>query len=351
MHNLKNTTRCPCAGSSRHGMRCRSPVAAVQQAAAAGPAAGGSRCGRGAAAVLALTLEYAAQLRGVREVEVRARVSGILLEAPVPGRRARQGRTTCCSGSTPLRSARRWRARARSSACSRRICSRRAASAIASCRCTTRSSRACAIATPRIAAFESAHGRGRRRAGGAAHAPSSIFRTRMCARRSAGLTSREVRSEGSLVTAGGDSSLLTLYRSGGSAVRRVLACPKPRRERSCARRTMAASAGKVAVRVTDAQGTTLGDNARDRVHLAARRRRDGHGRRARGARQHERTLLPGQVVRARIEGVSARGLARDSEARRHARRAGRVRLGHRRRATRSRRAPCSSARRRATTSR
>src|SRR5215471_15929375 len=29
---------------------------------------------------LALALEYAAQLRGVREVEVRARVSGILLE-------------------------------------------------------------------------------------------------------------------------------------------------------------------------------------------------------------------------------------------------------------------------------
>ena len=36
---------------------------------------------------LALTLEHAAQLRGVREVEVRARVSGILLEAAVSGRR------------------------------------------------------------------------------------------------------------------------------------------------------------------------------------------------------------------------------------------------------------------------
>ena len=145
----------------------------------------------------------------------------------------------------------------------------------------------------------------------------------------AGLTSREVRSEGSLVTAGGDSSLLTyivqadrLYvdlavaDTDADLVRAALASDARRARRRAASRTRRAeSIGAmgtiefVSPRVDDATGT-----------VAIRAVLDNPG-----------GIVPGRIVRARIEGVSIAELARDSEARRHARRAGRVRLDRRRR--------------------
>jgi hypothetical protein len=81
-----------------------------------------------------LDLEYAARLRGAREVEVRARVSGILLERNYE-EGASSRKASCCSGSIPRRSARPSSARARSWTSSAPRSPRPAASATVSCPC------------------------------------------------------------------------------------------------------------------------------------------------------------------------------------------------------------------------
>ena len=103
----------------------------------------------------------------------------------------------------------------------------------------------------------------------------------------AGLTSREVRSEGSLVTAGDDSALLTYIVQNDRLVRRCSRCRKATRS-SCARRTTARP-DAVVVQVVDARGVPRGPKAR--IEFIAPRVDDATGTvgRARGARQRDGT--------------------------------------------------------------
>src|SRR5881394_2815660 len=117
----------------------------------------------------------------------------------------------------------------------------------------------------------------------------------------AGLTSREVRSEGSLVTAGDDSSLLAYLVQ---ADRLYVDVELAEGDAELVRAAHAANAGAVRVRVIDARGAAIGPPATieyisPRVDettgtVAVRAVLDNSGS----------ALLPGRVVRARVEGVS-----------------------------------------------
>jgi membrane fusion protein (multidrug efflux system) len=120
-----------------------------------------------------------------------------------------------------------------------------------------------------------------------------------------GLTSREVRSEGSLVTAGSDSSLLTHIVQ---ADRLYLLFSVPESEAESLQAAVAGGgASTVSVRVADIQGNTLSENAR--IEFVAPSVGDQTGTvdvraildNSKGA------LLPGQVVRAHVEGVTLAG--------------------------------------------
>jgi membrane fusion protein (multidrug efflux system) len=115
-----------------------------------------------------------------------------------------------------------------------------------------------------------------------------------------GLTSREVQSEGSLVTAGDDSSLLTYIVQ---ADRLYVEFALPDGEAELLRSALAKDAGGVAVRVLGAQGVPVGEPAR--IEFVAPRVDDATGTVAvRAVFDNEGgELLAGQVARARIEGV------------------------------------------------
>ena len=248
---------------------------------------------------LPLALEYAAQLRGVREVEVRARVSGILLERrydegqavkagdllfridPAPFRAdAERAKAELGVQQANLQQARRERDRILPLYDQKLASLRDRDNAIAA----FETSQAAVAATE--AALRSAE----------LNLSYTDVRAPI-----AGLTSREVRSEGSLVTAGDDSSLLAYLVQ---ADRLYVDVALPEGDAELVRAAHAADASAVKVRVIDARGAQIGPPATiayisPRVDettgtVSVRALLDNAG----GA------LLPGRVVRARLDGVS-----------------------------------------------
>src|SRR5262245_38362606 len=252
---------------------------------------------------LPLTMEHAAQLRGVREVEVRARVSGILLKKlyregtrvkanellfkidPAPFQ-AEVERTRAQVGvqKATFQQAQRDRARISELYQQKLVSVKDRDAAIA----------ADESASAAVAAAEAA----------LRTAQLNLSYTDVRAPID-GLTSREVRSEGSLVTAGSDSSLLThIVQADRLFVE--FSVPDVEAERLRAA-TQGPDAGKVSVRVTDNQGNALADGAR--IEFIAPSIGDGTGTVDVRAVFDNKSqgLTPGQVVRAHVEGVTLAG--------------------------------------------
>jgi membrane fusion protein (multidrug efflux system) len=120
-----------------------------------------------------------------------------------------------------------------------------------------------------------------------------------------GLTSREVRSEGSLVTAGAESSLLTYIVQND---RLYVQFAMPQGESATLR---AATAGKnaagITVDVLDTSGKLLAQGAQIEFISPAVGDQTGTVEVRALLTNAEATLLPGQVVRARVNGVSLDG--------------------------------------------
>jgi membrane fusion protein (multidrug efflux system) len=121
----------------------------------------------------------------------------------------------------------------------------------------------------------------------------------------AGLTSREARSEGSLVTAGDEASSLLTHIVQADQLYVEFAMPQSEAEhvRAAAR----VKGGDVAVELIDAQGVTLGMNARVEF-IAPSVGNDTGTVSVRAVLDNKAgSLLPGQVVRARLMGLNVPG--------------------------------------------
>jgi membrane fusion protein (multidrug efflux system) len=116
----------------------------------------------------------------------------------------------------------------------------------------------------------------------------------------AGLTSREVRSEGSLVTAGDDSSLLTyIVQAETLFVDFAIADG----DAELVRAALAEHGDKVGIRVTDAQGRAIAGMGR--IEVVAPRVDDATGTVAiRAVLDNPDGVVPGRIVRAHVDGVS-----------------------------------------------
>ncbi len=251
-----------------------------------------------------LSLEHAAQLKGIREVEVRAQVSGILLKRlyregsrvrlndllfqidPAPFEAdAQRAQADLAVQQANLSQARRERDRIL------KIYEEKLASL---------HDRDTALAT-----FEGAEASfaGAQAALRKANLDLSYTKVRAPIN---GLTSREARSEGSLVTAGSDSSLLTRIVQTDQL---YVDFSVPETEAEGLRTAMSgAAAGGVSVRIADIQGRTLGENAR--IEFIAPSIGDETGTvDVRAVIDNSKaTLFPGQVVRALVQGVTLPGM-------------------------------------------
>jgi membrane fusion protein, multidrug efflux system len=250
-----------------------------------------------------LSLEHAAQLRGIREIEVRAQVSGILLKrAYREGSRVHandllfridpstfeanvaRARADLAVQQANLSQARRERDRIL------QIYDQKLASMH--------------DRDTALAAFEGAEASVAGAEAALRRANLDLSYTEVRAPIS-GLTSREVRSEGSLVTAGSDSSLLTRIVQTDQL---YVDFSVPETEADGLRGALEGPQAKdVSVMIADIGGRTLGDNAK--VEFIAPSVGDDTGTvdvravidNSKGA------LLPGQVVRAIIKGVTLPG--------------------------------------------
>jgi len=248
---------------------------------------------------LPLRLEYPAQLHGAREVEVRARVSGILLE-----RRYEEGSRVAAGDLLFLIDPDSFRAdvaRARADLGVQQANlgqARRERDRIlplyeqqlASLR----------EHDTAIAAFESAAAAVASAEAALRTADLALSYTEVRAPID-GVTSREVRSEGSLVTAGDDSSLLTYIVQ---ADRLYVDFAISDSDAELLRRALHMAKGdEVGVRVVDARGEPLGGRAP--IEFIAPRVDDATGTvGVRAVLDNPQGTLPGRIVRARIEGVS-----------------------------------------------
>ncbi len=250
-----------------------------------------------------LSLEHAAQLRGIREIEVRAQVSGILLKkAYREGSRVRatdllfridpapfeadveRARADLAVQQANLSQARRERDRIL------QIYDQKLASM---------HDRDTALATVEGAEASVAGAEAALR-----KAKLDLSYTEVRAPIS-GLTSREARSEGSLVTAGSDSSLLTRIVQ---TDRLYVDFSIPESEAEGLRAALSGSqASGVSVRIADIGGRTLGDNAK--IEFIAPSVADDTGTvDVRAVIDNSKgSLLPGQVVRAIVQGVTLPG--------------------------------------------
>jgi len=248
---------------------------------------------------LALVLEYPAQLKGVREVEVRARVSGILLERRYEeGARVEAGEVLFRIDPDPFRA---------------QVAQAQAALAVqeASLNQARRQrdqilplfERNLASVRDRdnaLTAFESAEAAVAAARAASRTAELELSYTDVRAPIS-GLTSREVRSEGSLVTAGDDSSLLT-YIVQADRLYADLAVTDADAE--LVRAALASDhGGQVGVSIADAQGRALA--AMGTIEFVSPRIDDATGTVAiRAVLDNPDGVVPGRIVRARVEGVS-----------------------------------------------
>ena len=248
---------------------------------------------------LALVLEYPAQLKGVREVEVRARVSGILLERRYDeGARVEAGEVLFRLDPDPFRA---------------QVAQAQAALAVqeASLSQARRQrdqilplfERDLASVRDRdnaLTAFESAEAAVAAARAALRTAELELSYTDVRAPIS-GLTSREVRSEGSLVTAGDDSSLLT-YIVQADRLYAELAVTDADAE--LVRAALASDhRGQVGVSIADAQGRAIA--AMGTIEFVSPRIDDATGTVAiRAVLDNPDGVVPGRIVRARVEGVS-----------------------------------------------
>jgi membrane fusion protein (multidrug efflux system) len=248
---------------------------------------------------LPLALEYAAQLRGVREVEVRARVSGILLERRYEeGQAVKEGDLLFRIDPAPFR-AEYERARAdlgvQQALLQQATRERDRIVPLYDQKLASLRDRDTAIA-----AFEGAEANVAAAQAALRSAELSLSYTDVRAP-IAGLTSREVRSEGSLVQAGTDSSLLAYIVQ---ADRLYVDIALPEGDAELVRAAHDAKPGSVKVNVIDVRGKQLGPQAE--IEYIAPRVDDATG--TVGLRaildNASNALLPGRVVRARIDGVS-----------------------------------------------
>ncbi|HEX7081433.1 MAG TPA: efflux RND transporter periplasmic adaptor subunit [Gammaproteobacteria bacterium] len=247
---------------------------------------------------LPLALEYAAELHGVREVEVRARVSGILLKRlydegapvkagevlfridPAPFRaNVERARAELGLQQANLRQAEREHDRILPLFDQGLASQRDRDNAVAAYE-TARAAVAAAEAALRTAELELSYTDVR--------APID------------GLTSREVRSEGSLITAGTDSSLLTYIVQ---TDRMYVDFAVPEADAGRLRAALAENPAEVRVRVIGPPGTRP---ATAQIEFIAPRVDEATGTVAVRALfdNDDGVWLPGQVARARIEGVS-----------------------------------------------
>jgi membrane fusion protein, multidrug efflux system len=247
---------------------------------------------------LSLALEYPAQLRGVREVEVRARVEGILLERRYePCARVEAGDLLFRIDPAPFR-ADVARARAelgvQQAQLQQATRDRDRMVPLAEQNLVSRQERDAAIA-----AYERADAAvaAARAAGRTAELDLSYTEVRAPI---GGLTSREVRSEGSLVSTGEDSSLLTQIVQGD---RLYVDFSVPESDAATLQQALRTRPGEVRVQLVDALDQPLAPKAP--IEFVAPQVGSGTGTVAvRAVVDNSRSgLLPGQVVRARVEGV------------------------------------------------
>jgi membrane fusion protein (multidrug efflux system) len=247
---------------------------------------------------LPLSLEYAAQLRGVREVEVRARVSGILLERLYEeGKAVSAGDVLFRIDPAPFRAeAERARAELGVQQANLRQAQRERERVLPLFEQGLASQRDRDNA---IAAYETAQA-------AVAAAEAAVRSTDLALSYTdvrapiGGLTSREVRSEGSLITAGAESSLLAYIVQ---TDRLYVEFAVPATEAEILREALNDDAEGVAVRVLGARGVAVGVPAE--LEFISPRVDDATGTVPVRAIFDNRSnlLLAGQVVRARIEGV------------------------------------------------
>jgi membrane fusion protein (multidrug efflux system) len=248
---------------------------------------------------LALTLEHAAQLRGVREVEVRARVSGILQKRLYQeGSRVKEGDILFRIDPAPFQAtAARARAEVGVQQANLQNAKRdrdRVVSLFEQKLVSTRDR------DNAIAAYESAVASVAAAEAALKSADLDLSYTSVRAPIS-GLTSREVRSEGSLVTAGGDSSLLThIVQSDRLYVQFAVQEAEAASIRAA---NAPGSATPVTVDVLDTAGNTLAQGAK--VEFISPAVGDQTGTvEVRAVLENSTNMLPGQVVRARVNGVT-----------------------------------------------
>jgi membrane fusion protein (multidrug efflux system) len=252
---------------------------------------------------LPLVLEYAAQLRGLREVEVRARVSGILLERRYQeGARVKAGELLFRIDPAPFRAE---VARARAEVGIQKANLQQA---------SRERDRIVPLYEQRlvslrdrdnaIAAFESTNAALEASEAARRRAELDLSYTDVRAP-IAGLTSREARSEGSLVTAGDDmTSLLTHIVQ---ADQLYVEFAMPQQEAEHLRAALATKGTSVAVGLTDAQGAPLGTEARVEFIAPSVGNDTGTVSVRAVLDNKDGALLPGQVVRAQLEGLNLPG--------------------------------------------
>jgi membrane fusion protein, multidrug efflux system len=248
---------------------------------------------------LTLVLEYPAQLKGVREVEVRARVSGILLERRYDeGARVEAGEVLFRIDPDPFR-AEAARARAELAVADANFSQARRErdrilplyeQKLASLRDRDNA----------LAAFESAEANVAAAQAELRTAELELSYTEVRAPIS-GLTSREVRSEGSLVTAGTESSLLTYIVQADRLYVDIAAADA---DAELVRAALEGDKrGHVGISVLDARGQPLAEMGT--IEFISPRIDDATGTVAiRAIVDNPAGVVPGRIVRARIEGVT-----------------------------------------------